>query len=894
MNMQTNVSDRVYAILIIVICLCSLSLNAYASTKTLFLTGGQSNTDGRLYSRTLPSYLVKEANNNSSYCKYTTGSGKFYGFYPTSEKEGSPARWAYDAVTYYYIGQALKEEFYVAKTSYGGTSIDPSVSNSPSSHSNSWLSEYGGGYHWSANESFLSATTATGTTFQKDGVTYDGQSLLKTWINNIDAAIDALKSDGSEVDIKCIIWHQGESDRNVSSAYYDNLKEMLTYVRNHIAEKTGESKYVNLPFFCGNIPDKSSQGSGGVNNAFKRLDAEDENFHLVDIYDITMGSDNIHFSAEGAELFGKRLYNSLVDNNIISGNRLDDVQYAVKDYSDFGSDEFVAATTTWDFDSQSGSFYSGSKIIEAMYFHGGGSTQRRFEFYTGQTAQKLTYPDGFVQNATSYVRSNLGTNCNVTDISDTWTASKSVGNGVGLNTKFSGTFTIFVLPEEGKTVRLYFNGMEVASTSSSDQITALTYKATAAGTYYIYCNGAYKMWGARYVSDTDISALRTIITDDNGYALFGNISGLNLGLPDGVKAWGISPSNESSSEVIPNRMKSINSGSAALIQGEPNTEYVLPFAWTTAVYDFDNCLVAQSATGIVETVSGDDFVNYLYANKSFVKADGTQTLEAGKAYLSISVGSEHASQNILTIVVQQGEDYSDYDFTEVTFGSDATVSEAMTWTFDDKEEETYEISGKDCTFLFYGTEEYNKLYVHGYRSNNRGYHVGTASNMSLTFSDDTKVSINKFPYCTNDGNGGNKNIMATSTASTSATNSIALNVSGPGKLYVFASANGSNTATFTVYFNGEVVGTYTNNDSSIPTEIIYTAKKGGTIYVYGANAHRFYAVRFVPTEKPEETSVKDVREKIYKGNDIVYNLQGLPVSENYSGVVIKNRKKYIR
>ena len=68
-----------------------------AATKAVFLTGGQSNTDGRLYGSTLPDYL-QSANSRalvSYHAPYSANRlGVFYPYYPTSETTGQPGRWA--------------------------------------------------------------------------------------------------------------------------------------------------------------------------------------------------------------------------------------------------------------------------------------------------------------------------------------------------------------------------------------------------------------------------------------------------------------------------------------------------------------------------------------------------------------------------------------------------------------------------------------------------------------------------------------------------------------------------------------------------------------------------------------------------------------------------------
>lgn len=660
---------RIQILFVAVLC----AVTAAAATKAVFLTGGQSNTDGRLYANTLPSYL-QTANNfclASNHWPYSSDRlGVFYPYYPTSGTTGQYSRWAYDAVTYYYIGQALQETFYVAKTSCGGTSIDPGVSNSPSGHDNAWLSQYGAGYHWSADPTFLTATTIAGTTFVKDDVTYDGQSLLLAWIANIDAAIDAIKANGDTPDIKAIIWHQGESDKNAAGSYYNNLKAMVAYVRNHIVEKTGESKYSTLPFFCGTIPHASSLCNSTVEKAFYRLQDEDENFHVIDLRDLTMLSDTKHFDAPSAELFGKRLYNRMIDEGVISGTRLDDVEYAQVDYSDFGTDEFVGETFTWNFNNQSGSFYSGSQIVNSMYLHGGGSTQRRFEYYTGQTAQTLIYPDSYVQSSTSYVRCNLGSNIDENAVSADWNASHGGGNCIALNVLYPGTFTIKVALETAdKHLSLIFNGKIVATETATSEtvntIREVTYTASSAGTYYIWTNSPYKLWGARYVPTTDRTWQRVVTTDADGYATFGNITGANLGLPAGLTAWAVAPSGESDEKVEMTQLLGVDKNTGAILQGAPSTTYTLPFAWTAQNYEGENGMTAQQTTGDVEETSGEDFINYTFANKQFTKVSTPISVEAGKAYLSISNGAAQCSYSTLMLDMP---DESGFEPTKVTVG----------------------------------------------------------------------------------------------------------------------------------------------------------------------------------------------------------------------------------
>ena len=55
--------------------------------------------------------------------------GEFETFWPRMVHQARPGRWAYDAVTYYWLEQALQKDFYVIKWSLGGTAIDTGCSS---------------------------------------------------------------------------------------------------------------------------------------------------------------------------------------------------------------------------------------------------------------------------------------------------------------------------------------------------------------------------------------------------------------------------------------------------------------------------------------------------------------------------------------------------------------------------------------------------------------------------------------------------------------------------------------------------------------------------------------------------------------------------------------------
>ncbi|MBR4898471.1 MAG: hypothetical protein IKZ48_06775 [Prevotella sp.] len=820
-----------------------LVTTASAGTKALFLTGGQSNTDGRLYATTLPAYL-QSANTNclvSYHAAYSESRlGKFYAYYPTSEGIGQPGRWAYDAVAYYYIAQALQETFYVAKTSYGGTSIHPGVSNSGGTVNGApFIDGYGSGYHWSADPTFLAATAIAGTNFVKNETTYTGQSMLLAWIANIDAAIDAITAQGDTPDIKAIIWHQGESDRN-AGGYYENLKAMVKYVRDHLVEKTGESKYASLPFFCGTIPHASSLYSSAVEKAFFTLEDEDANFHAVDLRDLTMLSDTKHFDAPSAELFGKRLYNRMVDEHVITGDKLD-VEYAQVDYSDFGTDEFVGETKTWDFNGYTSDLVTSTTIQDNLYLHSNGMNSRRF-LSQSPVVSSVTFADGTEVSVSRVLTSNNGGayQWSPSDIVDTYNASKRFTLTIAANVLYPGRFSVMMsvpsaTTEVPQTAKLIFNGKvvkELAFTSNAPQ--ELYFDAPAAGTIYMYSGSQFSLYAVRYVPTVDRTGQRTVTTDADGYAPFGNITGANLGLPSGLTAWAVVPSAESNEKVDMNQLLGVDKGTAALLQGAPSTQYVLPFAWTAQEYEGENDMTAQQTTGEIEETSGEDFINYIFANKQFTKASSPVSVAAGSAYLSISNGAAHCDNSTLTFDEPEADAETDCGR---DFGAEVVVSEARTWTLESMTVPTYQ----DTEAV-----EYNGLYSKAQGgSNNRSWKTGTA-NVSTSFSDGTEVTATRYYTLNNDA--GSSSTSGTATAAKAGMyDYFAINALYPGTFYALISSGGDAEKTHSIYFNGTSVATKTTTSTTVE-ELKYTATEAGTfVYHSGLSGSRVYAFRFVPT-----------------------------------------------
>lgn len=286
-----------------------MTMPMYSRNKrpvTVIITAGQSNTDGRVMNTELPPYIIKNGYKHCYWCygsggKVQTSNNGFEIFWPKMGAAKRSERWAYDAVTYYRVEKALRKDFYVIKWSLGGTAIDTLCSSTS-------------GKYWTANATWLSHNKST-----REG----GKSLLKSLTEEIDACIDnKLKNLPDGYDIKAMLWHQGESDMKAGSRYYENLKAVVQYIRQHLAKKTGDERYLQLPFICGTVSRLNKCYSKDVEDAMLRLRSEDKNFHVIDMSAGELQKDRLHFTAKSAEYLGNAMYNKLVEIGAVKGKRV--------------------------------------------------------------------------------------------------------------------------------------------------------------------------------------------------------------------------------------------------------------------------------------------------------------------------------------------------------------------------------------------------------------------------------------------------------------------------------------------------------------------------------------------------------------------------------------------
>ena len=294
--------------------LCIVGIMTHAQTKApVFLYAGQSNADGRDYVNTMPDYMKV---GSSPYAPYThlqwasiCGNPSKTSFGTRTLKNGE--RYAFCDVTNYWIDQAVSSNFYAIKCAYGGTAIATGVTKASLPV-------------WYADATWMTTHNA----YQGQDITQaeyaNNNSLTKNLTEGFGSLADAVLSkldDGYEV--KAIMWHQGESDRSsaAAAAYQTNFATMIAYMRQAIYDKTGDEKALTLPFIFGTVPHNSTQYSATVEAAQRAVAAADANVHLIDMSNATLRSDNLHFDAQATDYLGKKMYNKLVELELVSGEQ---------------------------------------------------------------------------------------------------------------------------------------------------------------------------------------------------------------------------------------------------------------------------------------------------------------------------------------------------------------------------------------------------------------------------------------------------------------------------------------------------------------------------------------------------------------------------------------------
>lgn len=249
-----------------------------------FIVAGQSNADGRDALADAPSWLSKTNPTVTGVKMWdiNTTPHQFNDFKLGTNSGAdiwTQTTWAFDMVAMhdYYAGKNIT--CYMVKRTKGGTPIYIDSGNVKGS--------------WNVNFSGITAANS--------GITV----LLRDLHWYYQSAVTYATSVGKTLNVKAILWHQGESDflpAAASDSYYQNFKDVIYYIRNTIVGNP------TLPIVYGTIPHASAQYNVTVENAQLLIGSEDVNAHVINLASATLLVDGLHLDATSSISFGDQVY----------------------------------------------------------------------------------------------------------------------------------------------------------------------------------------------------------------------------------------------------------------------------------------------------------------------------------------------------------------------------------------------------------------------------------------------------------------------------------------------------------------------------------------------------------------------------------------------------------
>ena len=130
-----------------------------------------------------------------------------------------------------------------------------------------------------------------------------------------------------------------------------------------------------------------------------------------------------------------------------------------------------------------------------------------------------------------------------------------------------------------------------------------------------------------------------VTTGADGYAVFGNLSGENLAVPEGLIAYGVIQGTESNLVKLVKVGNVIPANVGIIVRGKPNTEYSLTATTETPMFkrQKQNMLMMSEKTGTIKAKEKGSY-NYLFTSEkkkiTFIPADGKTSVRIKRAYLA--------------------------------------------------------------------------------------------------------------------------------------------------------------------------------------------------------------------------------------------------------------------
>lgn len=227
--------------------------------------------------------------------------------------------------------------------------------------------------------------------------------------------------------------------------------------------------------------------------------------------------------------------------------------------------------------------------------------------------------------------------------------------------------------------------------------------------------------------------------------------------------------------------------------------------------------------------------------------------------------------------------------TTLTASATTIVNEYKVWTFDEQ------TSGETVNSL----EDFNGLYIRSTASHTATY---VDKKRSGTFSNgwEYKNTAVGLKLQANTALAPAADLAADTECKNANDRSIAVTTGVAGTFYiVFVSEYSKADRDIQLFFNGEKVKSidaksiYDNTETGRSSYFEYHASQGGT-FLFGGSASTICYVMFVPEGYTPTGITKPTITQGSHATSQAYTISGEPISDSFKGLVIQNRKKFIK
>lgn len=272
--------------IVAVILVLSTSTRCIADVFDIYIAAGQSNMDGRGLNSDLIGPLAPLAAPQPNVLLHYTN-------------PRDPVQDAAERPTYQSAGWVTLRPGYAIQPGFPNGGALPGTRFGPEISFAKAADQYTDGRRVAILKVSRGGTSLAGDWDPSEAVNGPKGFLFEAFETVVPQAIQLLQSQGHSVEVRGMIWHQGEGDGSSSQTTYEtNLTEFIQTVRQTVG-------YPNLPFMIGEL-ESVDGGRENVRNAQAAVAAAMSFVEFVPSTGLPVNSDGTHFTSASVVEFGNR------------------------------------------------------------------------------------------------------------------------------------------------------------------------------------------------------------------------------------------------------------------------------------------------------------------------------------------------------------------------------------------------------------------------------------------------------------------------------------------------------------------------------------------------------------------------------------------------------------